>query len=142
MSGPPRTEPIGRLLASTAKVVSRAFSDELAAAGGSESTWHIALALKQGSGGKQQELAAAVGIEGPTLTHHLDGLERAGLIARTRDPDDRRTMRVELTDDGAELFHRLRRAAMSFDRRLRAGLSEEELASCRDVLARLRANVT
>ena len=85
--------------------------------------------------------AAAVGIEGPTLTHHLDGLDKAGLIERARDPNDRRAVRVELTDAGDKLFKRLAKAAIGFDQRLRAGLSEDELDEFRRVLARLRDNV-
>jgi MarR family transcriptional regulator for hemolysin len=139
--GPPRVMPIGRELGDTAKLLNRAFSDELAAAGGSLPVWLILLALKQQRWRTQQDLAAAVGIEGPTLTHHLDGLEKAGLIERVRDPDDRRAVRVELTDAGDALFHRLRTAAVSFDERLREGLREDELDGFRSVLARLRENV-
>lgn len=122
-------------------MLSRAFERELAAAGGSQPVWLILLALKQQRWRTQQDLAAAVGIEGPTLTHHLYGLEKAGLIDRVRDPDDRRAVRVELTNAGDKLFQRLAKAALGFDQRLRAGLSDEELDSFRRVLARLRENV-
>src|SRR5262245_27050561 len=91
-SGPPAAEPVGRVLASTAKLVSRAFERELAEAGGSQPVWLILLALKQREWRTQQDLAGAVGIEGPTLTHHLDGLDKAGLIQRERDPSDRRAV--------------------------------------------------
>jgi MarR family transcriptional regulator for hemolysin len=138
---PPSAEPIGRAIASSAKVLSRAFERELAEAGGSQPVWLILLALKQQAWRTQQDLAAAVGIEGPTLTHHLDGLDKAGLIERARDPNDRRAVRVELTDAGDKLFKRLAKAAIGFDQRLRAGLSEDELDQFRRVLARLRDNV-
>jgi MarR family transcriptional regulator for hemolysin len=138
---PPSVEPIGRAIASSAKVLSRAFERELAEAGGSQPVWLILLALKQQDWRTQQDLAAAVGIEGPTLTHHLDGLDKAGLIERARDPNDRRAVRVELTDAGDKLFKRLAKAAIGFDQRLRAGLSDEELDEFRRVLARLRDNV-
>ena len=138
---PPSAEPIGRAIASSAKVLSRAFERELAEAGGSQPVWLILLALKQQDWRTQQDLAAAVGIEGPTLTHHLDGLDKAGLIERVRDPSDRRAVRVDLTDAGDELFKRLAKAAIGFDQRLRAGLSDRELDEFRGVLARLRDNV-
>ena len=137
----PSAEPIGRAIASSAKVLSRAFERELAEAGGSQPVWLILLALKQQAWRTQQDLAAAVGIEGPTLTHHLDGLDKAGLIERARDQNDRRAVRVELTDAGDKLFKRLAKAAIGFDQRLRAGLSEDELDEFRRVLARLRDNV-
>jgi MarR family transcriptional regulator, transcriptional regulator for hemolysin len=137
----PRQEPIGRAIAATAKAVSRAFEQELVAAGGSQPTWLILLALKQQAWRTQQEIAASVGIEGATLTHHLDRLEKAGLIDRKRDPDNRRAVLVELTAAGHELFFKLARAAMSFDKRLRAGLSADEVDAFRQTLTRLRANV-
>jgi MarR family transcriptional regulator for hemolysin len=140
-SGPPAAEPIGRAVSSSAKVLSRAFERELAEAGGSQPVWLILLALKQQDWRTQQDLAAAVGIEGPTLTHHLDGLDKAELIERARDPNDRRAVRVELTDAGDKLFRRLAKAAIGFDQRLRAGLSDEELDEFRRVLGRLRDNV-
>ena len=76
--GRPTAEPIGRAVSSAAKVLNRAFTDQLAEAGGSQHVWLILLTLKQQRWRTQQEIAAAVGIEGPTLTHHLDGLEKAG----------------------------------------------------------------
>ena len=128
-------------MASTAKAVTRAFEQELAAAGGSQPTWLILLALKQQQWRTQQEIAATVGIEGATLTHHLDRLEKAGLIDRKRDPANRRAVLVEMTDAGEEMFRKLAQAAMSFDKRLRKGLSADEVDAFRDTLARLRVNV-
>jgi MarR family transcriptional regulator, transcriptional regulator for hemolysin len=139
--GPPAVEPIGRVLDSTAKHLSRAFDRQLAEAGGTRSGWLILLALKQQRWRTQQEVAAAVGIEGPTLTHHLDALEKAGLIERTRDPGDRRAIRVELTKEGEKLFLKLAKAALAFDQRLREGVPDEDIEAVRRVLARLRENV-
>jgi MarR family transcriptional regulator for hemolysin len=48
---------------------------------------------------------------------------------------------VEITDAGEETFLRLRAAALAFDRPLRAGIGEGELASLEDVLDRLVRNV-
>jgi MarR family transcriptional regulator for hemolysin len=138
----PHVEPIGRQLARTAKRLSLAFDAELAAAGGSLPTWLILVSLKSRRWRTQRELAQALGIEGPTLSHHLTGLERTGLIRRSRDPDNRRVQRVELTEAGDAAFHRLRRAASSFDERLRAGVDESEIQQVRELLARLLSNVT
>jgi MarR family transcriptional regulator for hemolysin len=133
--------PIGRRLASTAKEVSRAFGEALAAAGGSEHVWLILLALKTGENANQRALAAAVGIQGATLTHHLNAMEEAGLVTRRRDPQNRRIHVVELTGDGEAAFHRMRAAAVEFDKRLRGDLSDEDLQRAAAVLDRLRANV-
>src|SRR5437764_2795124 len=136
----PLEEPIGLEVTRTAKVLSRAFDDALAGAGGSLSTWLVLVSLKGRTHGAQRELADAVGIEGPTLTHHLNRMEAAGLVTRTRDPDNRRVHRVELTADGEALFTRLLGTVAAFDRQLQEGISENQLATLRRLLDRLRMN--
>ena len=138
--GPPPREPVGLVLARTAKAVSRAFDDALVEAGGSLPTWLVLVSLRQGRPAAQRELAEAVGIEGPTLTHHLNRMEAAGLVTRTRDPGNRRVHRVELTAAGEETFGRLLGAVTAFDRRLRRGLTREQVDELEDLLGRLRAN--
>jgi len=136
----PTTEPIGLQLTRTAKAVSRAFDDALAEVGGSLPTWLVLVSLKSRRHGAQRELAAAVGIEGPTLTHHLNRMEASGLVTRRRDPANRRVHRVELTEAGDATFARLLGAVVGFDERLRRGFTESELATLRDSLERLRTN--
>ena len=139
--GPPAQEPIGRVLDSTSKQLSRAFDQQLADAGGSRPGWLVLVALKQQRWRTQQEVAAFVGIEGPTLTHHLDAMEKAGLIERARDPADRRAMRVELTKAGDKLFMQLAKAAIEFDERLREGITDKDLETVRRVFSQMRGNV-
>ena len=38
------------------------------------------------------------------MTNRLDRLEEAGLIRRVRDPDDRRGVKIELTDGGKRVW--------------------------------------
>jgi MarR family transcriptional regulator for hemolysin len=137
----PTTEPIGLELARTAKLLSRAFDDELTEAGGSLPTWLILVSLKGRRHGAQREIAEEVGIEGPTLTHHLNRMETAGLVTRRRDPENRRVHRVELTAEGDAMFQRLLQTVRAFDQRLRASFKAKEIAELSNVLGRLRANV-
>jgi len=138
----PAKEPIGLELSRTSKIVSRAFDDVLSAAGASLPTWLVLVSLKGQRPGPQRELAAAIGVEGPTLTHHLNRMESAGLVTRSREPANRRVHRVELTADGEAMFQRLLATVVEFDRRLRAGLAEKEVTVLRGLLERLRANVS
>lgn len=128
-------------LTRTARVASRVFDEALAALGGSSAMWLVLVSLQDQVHGAQRDLAAAVGIEGPTLTHHLNRMERAGLVTRRRDPEDRRVHLVELTDDGRAMFSRLLTGVIEFDGRLRAGFDAQEIEQLRGYLDRLRANV-
>jgi MarR family transcriptional regulator for hemolysin len=139
---PPARPPIGLKLARTAKTVSGAFDDALASAGGSLPIWLVLISLKTQQLGNQRELAEAVGIQGATLTHHLNAMEAAGLLTRRRHPDNRRIHIVEPTEAGEAMFHRLRTAAITFDQRLRAGVTADEMAVLEQLLDRLHHNVS
>ena len=132
--------PIGLRLADVARDVGRAFDDALTSAGGSRPVWMVLLALKSGAAASQQQIADHIGIRGATLTHHLGGMEERGLVVRTREPGDRRTQVVRLTDDGERLFVALAGAAGELDARLRRGLKATEIAQLDALLQRLHAN--
>jgi MarR family transcriptional regulator, transcriptional regulator for hemolysin len=136
----PQQEPIGRALAAASKRVSAAFNASLAAEGGSAPAWLILTSLRRSRWRSQRDLAGSLGIVGPTLTRHIDNLEQAGWVVRTRSADDRRAVRVEITAAGVEAHGRMRKAVTAFDRRLRAGLSQEEADTFRALLDRLVAN--
>lgn len=140
MNGPPSSPPIGLQLSRTYRVVSRAFDEALAAAGGSLPAWLILLSLKAQSLGSQRELAESVGVQEATISHHLTALVGQGLLTRERDPANRRVHQVQLTAAGEEAFARLRDAAMAFDQRLRRGLSDTQIRSLERLLGRLAAN--
>jgi MarR family transcriptional regulator for hemolysin len=137
---PPADIPIGLLVSATAKLLSREFDAALAAVGGSRPTWLVLLSLKTEGHRTQGELADAVGIRQPTLSHHLDGLERDGLVRRERAADNRRVQHVTVTEAGEALFLRMRRAAGAFEGRLRAGLDDAEVAELRRLLAHVGDN--
>ncbi len=138
----PTRPPLGLELARTAKIVSRAFDDALTRAGGSQPMWLVLISLKSRQLANQRELAEAVGIQGATLTHHLNAMESAGLVTRRRDPDNRRVHLVELTAAGDALFLRLRDAAVAFDKSLRRGLQDSDVARFEELLGHLRDNVS
>ena len=100
------------------------------------------VALKNHHHGTQRDLAEVMEIEGPTLTHHLNRMERAGLLMRTRDPQNRRVHQVTLTAAGEALFEQLLGAVTAFDRRLRRGLGKTDLDTLGAVLDQLRLNVS
>jgi len=136
----PTDTPIGLLLNQVSKKTARAFDDALGERGGSLPVWLILLSLIREGSCTHAQLAAHVGVRGPTLTHHLDALEERGLITRERVANNRRTQIATLTADGVALFHRLRKTAQSFDARLRSGFTEKEIADLRRLLRKVGSN--
>jgi DNA-binding MarR family transcriptional regulator len=56
-----------------------------------------------------RDLAAREGISAPSMTRYLDRLEKAGLIVRTRSPQDARRIRLALTPKGVGVLRSVRR---------------------------------
>ena len=139
--GAPGKTPIGLQVARTSKALDRAFDKALASAGGNRPMWLVLLSIMSGSARTQSDLAERVGVRGPTLTHHLDNLERRGLVIRERDASNRRVQRVQLTAAGAAMFHRLREAAVAFDRQARTGIPDDQVDELRRLLIRMQDNV-
>ncbi len=72
-------------------------------------------------------LAERIGCGQPTLTGVVDRLEQIGLVSRERGTDDRRVVRVTLTDAGKKLHKAIDQA---FEQQLVAFLSLMEAKDC------------
>ena len=132
---------VGRDLALLAKTLRARFELRLADVGATFPAWAVLSCAIAQDGLSQRELAERMGIEGATLTRHLDRLEARGLIERRRDATDRRILRVSPTPAGRRLHTRLASVAASLDADLVAGLSPEEIAALRRLLAHLLNNL-
>ena len=85
--------------------------------------------IRNNPGMSLRELAAEERISAPALSGHVDRLEKAGLLARARDEDDRRRVGLALTEEGERLLRRVRaRRTTWLADRLR-GLDDDELAA-------------
>jgi DNA-binding MarR family transcriptional regulator len=73
------------------------------------------------------------------ITSRLDRLEQRGLVRRTRDPNDRRGVLVELTDEGARVLEEAVVANTTSERELLAHLSADDVASLAALLKKLLA---
>jgi MarR family transcriptional regulator for hemolysin len=137
----PEHTPIGLHVTRTARLVSRAFDDALTVAGGSLPVWLVLLNLKIQQDANQRQLAEAVGVSEATLTYHLNAMENDGLLARRRDPSNRRNHIIELTAPGEAAFTRLAAAALAFDQQLRTNLQPADITTLRALLDQLCRNV-
>jgi MarR family transcriptional regulator, organic hydroperoxide resistance regulator len=82
-------------------------------------------------------LAERFGIAPATATQIIDGLEREGLVERSRAPGDRRCVTITLTGKGRRAIERKRRLLSEQRRRLFEGLAPEERPQAERVLRHL-----
>jgi MarR family transcriptional regulator for hemolysin len=131
-------ERLGRLLAMTGKVVREHFDAALGDIGSSLNTYVVLKVAALHPGMSQRELAGALGIEGPTMTHHLDRMSADGLLQRIPRPGDRRAYCVQLTPEGRAHLDRVDAFADDMDTRFRAEFTSSELSVVFDVLTRIK----
>ena len=109
---------------------------------GLEPGWHDVLATLRRIGPPFQlrpgDFAGTLMLTSSGTTKRLDRLERAGLIARSPDPEDRRAVVITLTDAGRERIDAVTAAHLENERALLAGLSEADRGRLADLLRALQ----
>jgi DNA-binding MarR family transcriptional regulator len=112
---------------------------------GLEPGWHDVLATLRRSGPPHQlrpsELTGTLMLTSSGTTKRLDRLERAGLIERSPDPQDRRAVVITLTAKGREIIDATTEAHLANERRLLAALSEAERGQLADLLRKLQLGI-
>jgi DNA-binding MarR family transcriptional regulator len=127
-------------LAATSRSVIGLYRPVLEPLGLTHPQYLVMLALWERSPRTAKDIAETLFLEPPTLTPLLKRLEAAGLVTRSRNPEDERELRIELTDAGRAL----RRQAEAVPGRIveRLGVPLEVLEQVRDHLTHLlRATV-
>ena len=132
---------VTRELIRAAKGVRSYFQQVLAADGEALSTFIVLDVVARAEGRRQRDIAEGVHIEGATMTRHLDRLETAGLVARRRDPSDRRAILVDLTPSGRAMHERLRSVVAMAHDRVWQGIAERDRETTRRVSRRLTENL-
>ena len=116
---------------------------------GLEPGWHDVLATLRRSGPpfrlRPTDLTTALMLTFSGTTKRLDRLERAGLVERTADPNDRRAVAISLTAQGRELIDRVTQAHLANERDVlrlspppTSGASPTSCAACGRIAATRR----
>ncbi|WP_454734545.1 MarR family winged helix-turn-helix transcriptional regulator [Cupriavidus necator] len=129
---------IGRL-ARLSRHTGRAIEAALAETGLSPWEFDVLATLRRAGPPYALSPGALIGslmITSGTMTNRLDHLERAGLVQRRPNPDDRRGLLVELTDAGRERVDHAVELHVANEHRLLAGLSAAERTQLATLLRR------
>jgi DNA-binding MarR family transcriptional regulator len=85
--------------------VGRTMRQRMQAEGFESGTFFLLKHIQAAGSMRVSELAASAGLDTSTVSRHVTQLERAGLLSRTPDPDDRRAQRVTLSAYGSSVLH-------------------------------------
>jgi DNA-binding MarR family transcriptional regulator len=112
---------------------------------GLEPGWHDVLATLRRSGPpfrlRPTDLTAALMLTSSGTTKRLDRLERAGLVERTADADDRRAVAISLTEEGLALIDRVTEAHLANERHILRCLTDTDQRRLADLLRNLQVGL-
>jgi DNA-binding MarR family transcriptional regulator len=130
---------IGALLRVPVDAVHRRIIADLQAAGFTGlADAHMAVLRYPGPQGRRpSDIAADLGVSKQAVNYLLGALERDGYLRRVDDPDDRRSKRVELTEQGEKVRWRIRETVAAIEAELAEQLGDRAFAQLRSLLVRL-----
>jgi DNA-binding MarR family transcriptional regulator len=137
----PWSDSIAFLLRNSYRVFARALQERIQSERIPIGSWPFLRHLWQQDGITQRELTTAVGLMQPNTNAALKQLMRRGWVKQTRDPDDRRKIRIHLTAEGRALFHRAFPLALEARAQALADFTDDEVATLRSLLKRITRNL-
>ncbi len=81
------------------------------------------------------ELVRVFGLKHSTMTSILDRLEERGLVARSLNPHDRRSLLVKLTRQGKSLSNRVQGIVEAFEDQLHQAVTKKDIKGFHAVMA-------
>ena len=101
----------------------------------------ILYVLWKRSGVPIREISRKTGLSAATLTGMLDRMEKASLVRRVDDPNDRRKQLIELTEEARNLQKEYDEISAEMDSLYFKGFSEDDADALQGLLERVLANL-
>ncbi|ABD54258.1 MarR family winged helix-turn-helix transcriptional regulator [Jannaschia sp. CCS1] len=129
------------LLAAASERASGQFHASVREAGLRVPEWRVLACLYDRDGAMITELANRALMEQSRMTKVIDQMDKRGLVRRTSDQTDKRRVRIELTDKGAGIAHRLVAAAKQHETGVLSKIADTDAARIKPVLKTLLAHL-
>ncbi len=97
----------------------------------------VLLNISRDSGTPATKIAPLLGMEPRSLTRLIKKMEEDGLVERRPDPEDRRSVRIFLTDEGFKKKQVAKQNVESFNTSVRKRVSDDELGTFFDVVDKI-----
>ena len=83
------------------------------------------------------KLAPKMGMEPRSLTRMIKHLDQEGLIKKVSDKNDKRLVKIFLTEKGITIREQAKEVVISFNNKIKAEIEEKDLETCFSVLSKL-----
>jgi DNA-binding MarR family transcriptional regulator len=136
----PTVEGIVDRIHSLGKYLKRSADETFAAYGLNHGEWKVLLTLRRSGEPYLRSpgwLAEHLNLSSGAMTNRLDRLEESNLIRRLPDPNDRRALKVELTDEGHRVWRESIGAQATKEAEIASTLTEGEKEQLTTLLRKL-----
>ena len=106
--------------------IARSLGEQTSCSGVSQAQCHCLLEVEERGEPTVGELAAALDVDGSTMSRNLDGMAGASFVERRANPGDRRSVVVRLSAAGRRVVGEINRRNDAFYAELLGRLSAEE----------------
>jgi DNA-binding MarR family transcriptional regulator len=113
------------------------FGERLAPLGLEQRQAGMLVRLAENDGRSQQAIAELMGVNATRMVFLTDELEKLGLVERRRNPADRRSHALHLTEAGTAMLARVREVTAAHEADITASLSDAERGELAALLRRL-----
>lgn len=124
------------------KMLADAFNERLISLGITRVQWIALYYLGKYEGISQKDLAKKMNVKGSTVARLLDRMEKEGSIAREGDPQDKRIIRLKLTEKGKELREKFLPECEKMSKIFARGITDEEIEIFKRVLKKMVDNIS
>ena len=104
------------------------------------SAQYVILSTLASGADSASQICKGISYDAGAMTRMIDRLEQRGLLQRVRVADDRRTVRLQLTDEGKALYPKMRASAVEVINGLLRGFTKAEARQLEDFLKRMLEN--
>src|ERR1700687_3825519 len=104
------------------------------------SAQYVILSTLAAGADSASQICKGISYDAGAMTRMIDRLEQRGLLKRVRVADDRRTVKLKLTDEGKALYPKMRASAIEVINGLLRGFTQAEARQLEDFLKRMLEN--
>jgi len=131
---------VGYLINKLAQTIGREIDRRMVDLGLTDAQWKPLLLLQQGACTTAADISRIACHDNGAVTRLLDRLETKGLVRRLRSAEDRRIIKLELTEEGKRIAAEVPKIITHLNNQVLTGFSQDEFLQFRDLLNRALVN--
>ncbi len=128
---------IDYVLRSTWMSVAKMYNEQASVKGSTMATGFALISIDPETGTPSTALGPKMGMEATSLSRTLKAMEEKGLIERSRNPEDGRSVLIHLTTYGKEMRDFSKNVVKTFDNLVKSEIPQEKLSTFLEVTNRI-----